>query len=103
MNKTGTRSPVTPEGVTEHPLCGCHGEKMLWQKDATHAPGGYWRCAEKRREYNKRRSAQRTAWVKEKEEADPLYKIANELLNRRRKALKRMAARHLPRKDDLDG
>ena len=35
---------------------------MLWQKDPRKPPGGYWLCREKRREYNKKRNAQRVEW-----------------------------------------
>ena len=83
----------------ERPLCACHGIPMLWQADRRRPPGGRWECREKRRIYNQRRSAQRVAWVRAKEARDPVYRIAHELGKRRRKALKRMAARHLPRED----
>ena len=73
---------------------------MLWQRNPKRTGGGKWECREKRRQYNRNRSAQRVEWVRLKEERDPIYRIMNNLRKRRGKALKRMAKRHLPREDD---
>lgn len=69
---------------------------MLWQKDKAYRASGRWVCAEKRRAYNQRRSAQRIAWVADKEARDPITRINHRLYSRRYKALLSMAARHRP-------
>jgi hypothetical protein len=33
--------------------CECHGEPMLWHKDASRRGGGRWRCAVRKREMNR--------------------------------------------------
>ncbi len=73
---------------------------MGWQKDPRQRAGGRWECREKRREYNKTRHEQRVAWVNNRYHTDTVYRITQDLRDRRRKALKRKAARHLPREDD---
>ena len=35
------------------PLCECHGVEMLWMKNARRSLGGYWTCAERRRELDR--------------------------------------------------
>lgn len=96
MNRSGTRTPITPEGVVEHPVCPCHSEPMLWQKDRNLRAGGWWACRVKRQQYNATRRAQRIAWAKAKKERDPFTRIAAALYDRRRKGLRRKAARHCP-------
>lgn len=83
------------------PLCACHGVKMLWQKDRRCRAGGYWCCREKRWVYNQTRRSQRVAWVVARIDSDPIYRIKQDLLQRRRRALKRKAMRHLPREERL--
>ena len=73
---------------------------MTWQSDNRRRRGGWWRCRVRRREYNQNRSAQRVAWVQERRE-NTLFRIAEQLYNRRRRALQRMAERHLPREDSV--
>lgn len=82
------------EALTDPPVCPCHGEPMTWQRDVRLTGDGYWRCRAKRREYNQRRAAQRSAWVQAKRDADPLYRIRDSLRVRHRQSLKRMAARN---------
>lgn len=36
-------------GMTEPPVCSCHGEPQYWQKDNTMRAGGRWVCAVKSR------------------------------------------------------
>ncbi len=89
-----------PDADRVVPFCECHGIPMLWATDPrTCVAGGFWYCREKRREYNRKRSAQRIAWVKNKEATDPFYQISRSLQKRRWAARQRIAQRHLPREE----
>lgn len=66
---------------------------MTWQRRPRTTSGGYWVCRAKRREYNQRRSAERVAWVRAKEDTDPIYREENRMRRRRWKRLKRLEQR----------
>lgn len=90
MSNRGAHSPVTPPGVTDHPRCACHDRLMLWQKDKKLRAGGRWCCAEKRREYNQRRSDQRVAWEATRRDRDPIHRIRRALYSRHYHAATRL-------------
>jgi len=86
--------------LSDPPLCECHGLPMGLQKRKPPRRDN-WECRERRREHNRRRNAQRVAWVQARRDQDPIFRISELLSTRRRSALKRMAARHLPREERL--
>ena len=78
-------------GDNPHPVCSCHGELMTWQKDKDYVrAGGRWVCRAKRREYNQRRSVQRVEWIRLKRDTNQLFRITEQLYDRRRLQKKRV-------------
>lgn len=74
----------------EKPLCECHGEPMSWNRDVRGRMGGFWRCAIKRRAYERNKRAtdpayaarvrkQHNEWQTKKYDADPLWRIGRRL------------------------
>lgn len=62
--------------------CRCHDEPAYWCKDSRYSADGYWRCAVKHRASGRVRYA-----------TNPIYRIEQNLRDRRIKGLRRMAAR----------
>ncbi len=65
----------------DRPLCECHGEPMRWHMDMRRSAGGYWQCAEKQRESD-RRYYEAIGWYKRRlrdlksQRADILKRLA---------------------------
>lgn len=77
-----------------NPLCECHGLPMGWQRDLKYRAGGRWECREKRREYNKRRHAQRVEWLRADRAASPrqyLYERRRDLAAQRRQVTEQLS------------
>ena len=47
-------NPASQEVRVGVPKCHCHGEPMYWQKDKRLRAGGYWHCAVRHLELNRR-------------------------------------------------
>ena len=86
------------------PVCECHDEPMLWNKDARKRAGGFWRCRiktrKKDREYKRRYRKDNPEKIRARE-LDYYYSLdgfrycKRRLAARRRKALKRQSERVL--------
>lgn len=71
-------------------LCACHGEPAYWSRDSRKTAGGWWECAVKRRERQRRvyagpKGEKKRRQQRERYDTDPIFRISKRLHDDARK------------------